>query len=531
LKRYAIGLDFGTLSVRALLADIKTGKELATAVFEYPHGVMDKELPNGMELPDGFALSHPQDYVDGLRTVVPRVLRDAGIDGREVAGIGLDCTSSTVMPVNRDGTPLCLLPEWAGHPHAYVKLWKHHGGEPQAKRMLKAARDRNEPWLDSCGGGIACELLLPKALETAEMDPAVWSACHRYLEMGDWLAWFMTGRPCRSLNMAICNGYYRPPTGYPGNDYWHVVSPGIEPVTVKLMDELLPLNGVAGHLTKKMANELNLPVETPVAAPLIDSHASVLGCGADRAGDMVAVLGTSACYLVNDSVQRFIPGIYSVAYEAHAPLLYGYEGGQSCLGDGLDWFVKQCVPAWVQAEADSLGENVHAFLSRKAALLHPGESGLIALDWLNGVRSPLMRPDLRGVLVGATLHTTPADLYRAVVEAGCFGARRIIDSFAEAGVCVKRVFATGGIPRKNPFLMQVLADACGKEIGVCQSTQASALGSAILGAASSGESLAQCIQRMAAPADTVYKPTQADAYEPLYRRYRALSAVFEQIQY
>lgn len=530
MKRCAIGLDFGTLSVRALLADIETGKELATAVFSYPHGVMDKTLPNGMELPEGFALAHPQDYVDGLLAVVPEVMRIAGVDGGDVAGLGLDCTSSTVMPVNGEGTPLCLLPEWAVHPHAYVKLWKHHGGDPQARRMFKAARERNEPWLDSCGGGIACELLLPKALETAEMDPAVWSACHRYLEMGDWLVWYLTGRACRSLSMAQCNGYYRPPVGYPSEDYWRAVSPGIEPVTARLLGDLLPLGCAAGHLTEKLAGELNLPAETPVAAPMIDSHASVLGCGAGRAGDMVAVLGTSACYLVNDSIQRFIPGIYSVAYEAHAPGLYGYEGGQSCLGDGLDWFVRQCVPALVQAEADRAGESVHALLSGKAAKLKPGESGLIALDWLSGVRSPLMRPDLRGVLVGATLQTTPADLYRAVVEAGCYGARRIIDSFVKAGVSIRRVFATGGIPRKNPFLMQVLADVLGMEIGVCQSTQASALGSAILGAAASGESLNECVRRMAAPADTVFKPVQAEDYEPLYRRYRALSDVFEQMQ-
>jgi L-ribulokinase len=245
---------------------------------------------------------------------------------------------------------------------------------------------------------------------------------------------------------------------------------------------------------------------------------------------MVAVLGTSACYLLNDDSERGIPGIYSVAYEAHAPGLYGYEGGQSCFGDGLDWFIRQCVPAWLQTESDRSGEGIHALLSRKAAALSPGQSGLIALDWLNGVRSPLMRPNLRGVLAGATLHTTAVDLYRAVVEACCFGARRILDSFQEAGVPVRRVFATGGIPRKNPFLMQVLADAFGKEIGVCQSAQASALGSAIVGAAASGEKLTRCIHRMAAPVDTLYKPVHADAYEPLYQRYRTLSTMFEQTE-
>jgi L-ribulokinase len=355
------------------------------------------------------------------------------------------------MPVNAEGIPLCLKPEWAGHPHAYLKLWKHHGGEPQAERMLKAARERNEPWLSLYGGGIQCELLLAKALETAEMDPAVWEACHRYVEMGDWLAWLLTGRACRSSSLANCNSYHRPSAGYPGADYWQAVSPGIEPVPSKLLGDLLPLGSVVGHLTPKVAGKLGLLPETPVAAPLIDSHASVLGCGADRAGDMVAVLGTSACYLLNDDSERGIPGIYSVAYEAHAPGLYGYEGGQSCFGDGLDWFIRQCVPAWLQTESDRSGEGIHALLSRKAAALSPGESGLIALDWLNGVRSPLMRPSLRGVLAGATLHTTAVDLYRAVVEACCLAPGASSTVFRRqacpSGVSSQQV----GSPRKTPF--------------------------------------------------------------------------------
>ncbi len=530
MKRYAIGLDFGTLSVRALLVDKLTGREAATAVYAYPHGVMDKALPDGTALPEGFALAHPQDYVDGMKAVVPQVLREAGIQGCDVAGIGLDCTSSTVMPVDAQGAPLCLSPKWACHPHAYLKLWKHHGAEEQASRMLKAAQERKEPWLSACGGGIQCELMLPKVLETAEKAPEVFEACHRYLEMGDWLAWYLTGNDLRSLGMATCNSYYRPDAGYPNQDYWDAVSPGIAPVTSKLLGEFMPLEGVAGTLTQNAAEALGLLTGTPVAVPMIDSHASVLGCGADQAGDMVAVLGTSACYLANDDSERHIPGIYSVAYEAHVPHLYGYEGGQSCLGDGLDWFIRQCVPAYVHSEAESAGESVHALLSKKAMRKAPGESGLIALDWLNGVRSPLMRPELKCVLAGVTLRTEPEDLYRAAVEACCFGARRIVDSFLEAGVPVKRFFATGGIPGKNPFFMQVLADVLCKEISVCKSNQASALGSAILGAAASGESLAECLRRMAAPAGKCYKPENPVAYESLYERYMALSAVFEQMQ-
>lgn len=527
MKRYAIGLDFGTLSVRALVVDIGSGKEVSCAEYVYPHGSMEQCLPDGTPLEQGFALAHPQDYVDGMRAVVAQAMIGACIGADEVAGLGLDCTSSTVLPVDEQGMPLCLQERWAAHPHAYVKLWKHHGAQEQARQMHAVALRRDEAWLTACGGGVQCELLLPKLLETAQEAPDVFAACHRYLEMGDWLAWYLTGNEVRSSSMAVCNGYYRPDSGYPKQAFWEEVSPGLGRIGDKLFGELLPLDAPAGALTESAAEWLGLEVGTPVAAPMIDSHASVLGCGADQAGDVVAVLGTSACYLVNDIDEKHIPGIYSVAYEAHAPGLYGYEGGQSCLGDGLDWFINNCVPPSSFEQADSLGMGIHEYLSIGAATRLPGESGLIALDWLNGVRSPLMRPELKGVLVGVGRATRPEDMYRAVVEAGCFGAKRIIDSLIEAGVTVKRLFATGGIPRKNPFLMQVLADVLGLRMMVCTSGQASALGSAILGAVAAGVDMAEAIRCMAAPAAEGYEPLNSPLYEPLYARYMALSAVFE----
>ncbi|MDD3335259.1 MAG: ribulokinase [Eubacteriales bacterium] len=527
-KKVALGLDYGTLSVRGLLVDTETGNELSAAEFVYPHGVLVKALPNGSSLPEGYALAMPQDYIDGMKAVIQQTLN--GMDPDCIVGIGLDCTSSTVLPVDEAGTPLCQLPQWVDHPQAYPKLWKHHGAEEQARRMQRCAEERAEDWLTFYGSGVQCELMLPKALETAEMDPAVWNACAHYLEMGDWLTWRLTGSWNRSLSMASSNGYYQQKIGYPNGNFWRAIAPQLPPVTEKLTANLIPLGKKLGNLTTEAARFFGLKEGIPVAGAMIDSHASALGCGANRSGDLVAVLGTSACYLMNSKQPYRIPGIYSLAYEAHAPGLYGYEGGQSCVGDGLDWFVKQCVTASIQREADDLGITVHQLLSEKAAASAPGASGLIALDWLNGVRSPLMRPDLKGVLVGATLQTTTAELYRAMIEACCYGARRVVDCYRDAGMPVERFFSTGGIPRKNPLLMQILADVCNIDITICATAQTSALGSAILGAAASGAcgTLTECIQNMASPSEKCYHPQNAGSYEALYRRYRALASVFEQ---
>lgn len=530
IERAVLGLDFGTLSVRCLTVDADTGDILGEAEYVYPAGVMEKALPDGTPLPEGFALVDPEDAVSGMLRVIPASLERAGIAPERVIGLGLDCTSSTVLPLDASGVPLCRTESFRSHPHAWAKLWKHHGAYPQSLRMLETARRRGEGWLELRGGGISCELMLPKALETAEEDPEVWQAAARYVEMGDYLTQVLTGLPGRSLTMAGCNSGYQTPEGYPSEDYWREVSPRTEPVTRKLRGEMIPAGGAVGPLRPEMAVKLGLRPGVRVAPALIDSHASALGCGADRAGDLVAVLGTSACYLMNAPECRGIPGIYSVAFEANAPGLYGYEGGQSCLGNGLDWFVRRCVPEEVHHRAAEGKESVHALLSREASRLAPGGSGLMALDWLDGVRTPLMRPDLTGVVVGLTLHTTPAEMYRAAVESCCYGARRVVSCYGDAGLEAKRFLATGGIPGKNPFLMQTLSDVCGMDVQVCSCGQASALGAAIAGAAASGEcgGLKACVNRMAAPPGRTYHPENAQAYEGLYRRYLALSAVFEQ---
>ncbi len=525
---YSIGLDFGTLSVRALLVDVSDGSEIAASVSEYACGVITGVLRGGSPLPEGYALANPPDYLSAMKNAVEGVLRESGINARDIVGIGIDATSSSTLPTDGEGSPLSL--RFPAHPHAYLKLWKHHGAYEQALYLQKAARQRKEAWLPYYGNGVYCELFLPKALETAMADPEVWKACACYLELGDWIVWRLTGRLTRSVSIAGCNSFWRETPGWPDEALFSAAAPGTGPVTQKLGGDMLCLGQAAGGLTASMAAELGLYEGTPVAAAMIDSHASVSGCGASRPGDLTAVLGTSACYLLNALQERPVQGISASAYETLSCGLYGYEGGQSCVGDALDWFLRSCVPGRLEAEAAEKGIGLHALLSQKASALPLGSGGVRALDWLNGARSPQRDPNLRGVFAGLSLQSGTPAMYRALLEALCCGARRVIECYAAAGLPVTRLFATGGIPHKNAFFMQLLSDVLGMEIRVSQSGQTSALGSAIMGAAAGGRygGVRECIARMASPVRTVYRPgvRKADA-DALYRDYLRLAEKFE----
>ncbi len=533
MSKYALGLDFGTLSVRALFVDVETGEEVATAVFAYPHGVMTETLPDGTLLPPDFALEHPQDFLDGLEYVIPAGMRAGRIRPEEVIGIGVDITTATVLAVDENGTPLSEYPEFSSRPEAWMKLWKHHGASAIADRMLEVARERGESWLHYYGDWLSCELFMPKAVELAVKDPEVFDRTHNLIEAADWMVWRLTGEVTRSVALAGCNSLYRQDTGYPSKDYFKAVYPEAENVPDKLIGRIVPLGGCAGYLLPEMAAKLGLLPGTPVGAGMIDSHAAVMGCGASRVGDMVSTIGTSANNMLNAVEGPGIPGIYSAAMDANIPGLFGYEGGQNCVGDALAWFVDNCVPASYDEAAKAEGVNIHAYLQARAETLKPGESGLLALDWFNGVRTPLMDYSLTSSIVGFTLRTKPEEIYRALIEAAIFGNKRIIDLYEEVGCPVKRIIAAGGIPMKNSMMMQIYADVTGKDIYLCGSAQTCARGSAILGAAAAGPEIhgykdtCELIEKLGKLADKVYHPIpeNVDKYKKLYELYKRLSDV------
>ena len=525
MTKYVIGLDYGTLSARALLADTDTGRAAATADFAYPHGVMTQGLP------EGWALQHPQDYLDALLALIPQVMRESGVSPADVIGLGLDCTACTAFPVDSAGVPLCFLPRWRQEPHAYAKLWKHHAAQARAERITEIAAARGESWLLRYGGKVSGEWGLPKLWELLDEAPALFAAMHSWAEAGDWLVWQLTGRETRNACAASYKHFYQPGIGYPAKDFYRAVDPRLEHVIAEhFTAPVIAAGQKAGELTAQMAEKLGLPAGIAVSAASVDAHTCVPAAGITQPGEMLAIIGTSTCVMTLSDTDHAVPGICGTARDAILPGFYASEAGQSCVGDLLAWFCDHCVPGEYRRQARESGQGIHQYLTALAERQFPGESGLLALDWWNGNRSVLVDFDLSGLLLGMTLQTRPEEIYRALLESTACGLRVIVENFREHGVPVKRLLATGGIPRKNALAMQIYADVLGMPIQVTDAEQGAALGSAIYAAAAAGRypSLQAAIRAMATPVRTVYTPIpgQKAVYDELYAEYKTLHDYF-----
>jgi L-ribulokinase len=516
-----VGVDFGTLSGRAVVVRVADGAELGSAVFEYPHGVLDETLPaTGRPLPPDWALQVPADYVGVLRNAVPAALRDAGVDGGDVVGIATDFTACTMVPTTADGTPLCELPEFEGHPHAYVKLWKHHSAQPQAVRINELARTRGEKWLPRYGGLISSEWEFAKALQVLEEAPDVYAAMRHWVEAADWIVWQLTGTYVRNACTAGYKGILQDGQ-YPSRDFLRELAPGFETfVADKLEHPLGALGSRAGSLTAEAAAWTGLPEGIAVAVGNVDAHVTAPAAQAVEPGQMVAIMGTSTCHVMNGAELREVPGMCGVVDGGIVPGLWGYEAGQSGVGDIFGWFAEHGVPA---------SYDGHEHLTRLAARQEIGEHGLIALDWHSGNRSVLVDHELSGVIVGQTLATRAEDTYRALLEATAFGTRKIIETFTEAGVPVTELIIAGGLV-KNALLMQIYADVTNLPLSVIGSEQGPALGSAIHAAVAAGAypDVRAAAAAMGSVRRAVYQPVPAHvaAYEELYAEYTALHDYF-----
>jgi L-ribulokinase len=528
---YSVGLDFGTESVRAVIVDVRDGRVAGQATAAYAHGVIDRALPgtSGPALPPDYALQHPSDWLNGAADACRSALSAGGVSPSDVVGIGVDFTSCTILPTQADGTPLCLFDRFAREPMAWPKLWKHHGAHAEADRINDVARSRNEPWLARYGGVISLEWFFPKVLETLNKAPDVYAATDVWLEAGDWFVWQLTSGPfpsCRTdgLVRSTCQAGYKAMwnrrDGYPSRGFFAAAHPDLADVVARKMPgRLLAPGQRAGTLTPAAAEFLGLREGTPVSAAIIDAHSGVPGSGVAEAGTLVMVMGTSSCHMVNATVEHLVPGVAGVVEDGILPGFFGYETGQASVGDAF---------AWVRS---ILGKS-HEDLTRLASALPPGSGGVLALDWLNGCRTPLMDGRLSGAFVGLTLGTRPEQLYRAMLEGTALGVRWIRDTLRDAGVPVNKYVAGGGLPNKSPLLMQICADVLGTEIGLAASDQAVALGAAILGCVAAGQaatghpSIASAIGAMARVRDDlVYRPDAAtrDRYDALYYLYRELS--------
>ncbi|HEX8521331.1 MAG TPA: ribulokinase [Tepidisphaeraceae bacterium] len=530
MARYSLGFDFGTESVRVLVVDIASGKIAGQAASPYAHGVIDQKLPGtNAALPADYALQHPQDWLDSASQACQRAIAESGAAAGDVVGIGVDFTSCTMLPALSDGTPLCLTDKFKHVPLAWPKLWKHHGAKAETDRINQLARQRNEAWLARYGGTIGLEWFFPKIYETLNHAPEIYDAAQIFLEAGDWFVWQLTQGPfpqcdARQLVRSTCQAGYKAQwnsqTGYPSEDFFAALDPRLKTVVQdKLPGTLLSPGRKAGNLSPSAATLFGLKEGIPVSAAIIDAHSGVPGAGVAEPSTMVLVMGTSSCHMMNSRIEQLAPGIAGVVEDGILPEYFGYETGQAAVGDTFAWFVEHFKLSYDE-------------LTRDAAKLPPGAGGVLAIDWFNGCRTPLMDGRLSGAFLGLTLSTTPAQMYRALLEATAFGVRWIVDTLRDSGIPVRRFVASGGLPGKSPLLMQIYADVLGDKINVAESDQSVALGAAILGCVAAGKevtgyaAVSQAVQAMARQReDLVYRPDLAakKKYEEIYPLYRAVT--------
>ncbi|MCD6393461.1 MAG: ribulokinase [Planctomycetes bacterium] len=534
---YTIGLDYGTNSVRCLIVDTATGDELATAIHEYETGqagiILDSSDHN-------LARQNPADYLKGVEATVREALAkakdaNADFDPSQIIGIGVDTTGSTPLPVDKQGTPLYLLDEFKDNPNAAAWLWKDHTGHAEAAEITALAENEHPEYLAKCGGTYSSEWFFSKILHCLRADPGVFDAAYTWVEHSDWLPAVLTGTDhpgnlkrcrCAAGHKAMFNDNWG---GYPDAEFLARLDPKLGKLRATLSDETFAVDTVAGNLTQAWADKLGLSAGIPVAMGAFDAHLGAVGSGISQ-GVLVKIIGTSTCDMVvapDSSDLPDIPGICGIVDGSILPGFFGLEAGQSAVGDIFNWFVNYIQPGGPQAGS-------HEALTQKAAELKPGQSGLLALDWNNGNRTILVDQRLTGLLIGQTLHTTPAEIYRALVEATAFGALTIINRFEEYGVRIDAVVNCGGISEKNAMLMQIYADVTGREMKIARSAQACALGSAVAGAVVAGkaagghDSFADAQAAMCGARDITYKPIAANQkiYAELYKLYKQLHDAF-----
>ena len=536
--RCAIGIDFGTESGRAVLVDCADGSELGTTVYPYRNGVVDERLPSphdDVELEPDWALQDPEDYVRTLQEAVPALLAETRVEPADVIGVGIDFTSCTMLPTLADGTPLCTLDDLRGNPHAWVKLWKHHAAQPEADRINEVAESRGESWLPRYGGRISSEWFFAKALQILDEAPEIYDRADRLIEAADWIVWQLTDSETRNTCTAGYKAMWSKRDGFPPAAYFAALDPRFEDVVdEKMSRRIVPIGSRAGGLSERAAAWTGLLPGTPVAVANVDAHVSAPAATVTEPGRMVVIMGTSNCHILLGERSAIVDGMCGVVEDGVVPGLFGFEAGQSAVGDIFAWFAEASVSPEYHELARRRGTGLHDILEEEAAKLRPGENGLLALDWWNGNRSILVDADLRGLLLGMTLSTRSPEVYRALIEATAFGTRVIVEAFESAGVPVHGIVACGGLPERNKLLMQIYADVTGLEFAVAASRQTPALGSAMFGAVAAGaanggyDSIVDASRRMAHLGDESYRPIAAHrvVYDELYGAYVRLHDLF-----
>lgn len=534
--RYALGLDYGTNSVRALIADTRDGTEVGTYVWNYRHGEKGVILSTDPNL----ARQHPEEYVKGTQAAIKGALADARRNRKEfrpdqIVGIGVDTTGSTPLPVDEKGKPLAFQKRFANHPAAMAWLWKDHTSIAEAEEITALARAIRPHYLAKCGGVYSSEWFFSKVLHCIRTAPKVFDAAYTWVECADWIPAMLTGTEApERLTVSVCAAGHKAMYnddwgGYPDPEFLGKLDEKLGALRSRLKDKAFAIDRTVGGLTAEWAERTGLLEGTPVAVGAFDAHLGAVGSGI-APGRLVKILGTSSCDMMvapADEALADIPGLCGIVRGSILPGYYGLEAGQSAVGDIYNWFVDYIAPGGTKAGS-------HEALTRKAARIAPGASGLLALDWNNGNRTVLVDQRLTGLLLGQSLYTTPEEIYRALIEATAFGALTIINRFEEYGLRVNRIINCGGIAEKNPLVMQIYADVTGRPMYVSRSAQTCALGATMAGAVAAGkkngghDTIESAQKAMSGLKKVVFKPkAKAQAvYAELYPLYRTLHDAF-----
>ncbi len=527
---FTLGLDYGTNSVRALIVRVTDGKEFGSAVVNYPSGaqgiLLDRRDAH-------LARQHPADYLFGLeksvRAAMAQARKQRGFSADKIVGIGVDTTGSSPIPVDATNTPLALSKKFAKNLNAQCWLWKDHTSWREAARITELAAQHRPQFIAKCGNTYSSEWFWSKIWHCLAVDPKVFAAAHSWVELADWIPSVLAGvtDPRAVVRGICCAGhkalYADDWGGLPDKEFLALLDPKLADLRDRLYEKAHDATASAGQLSPAWAKKLGLRAGIPIAIGEMDVHYGAIGSGVTE-GTLVKVIGTSTCdcgVVSADKTVPDIPGICGIVKGAILPGFYGIEAGQSAVGDIFKW--------WVEVVCQG-NAALHAQLTKEAAQLAPAQSGLLALDWNNGNRTILVDQRLSGALLGTTLHTTRAEIYRALIEATAFGARAIIERIREYGVPIDRVVCAGGIAEKNPLLMQIYADVTGCTMLVAGSSQACALGSAISAAVLAGAhpDFPAAQKAMTSLKKVSYKPKAAaqKTYGELYALYRQLHDAF-----
>lgn len=530
MEKYVVGVDFGTLSARAVIASVKDGTIYGESTSEYRHAVIDKMLPGNIPLGKDWALQYPADYIRALKETVGDAVRKSGIKNTDIIGIGIDFTSNTILPLDKEGVPLCERKDMADNPHAYAKLWKHHATQKEADLATEIAVKRKESFLKRYGNKISSEWMLPKIMQILNEAPEIYEKTDRFVEAADYITERLTGRRSRCNSCAGYKNLYSEEEGYPSEDFFYAIDPRLKHIVrEKFPEQVLTVGSLAGYINAG-SPDIGLAEGTAVAVPTIDAHVAVPAVGISGPGQLLMIMGTSGCDIICDSRQLEVKGICGCVKDGVLPGYYGYESGQSGMGDIYDWFAKNCVPQSYTAEAEKRSIPIQSFLTEKAEKLKPGETGLLALDWWNGNRSVLSDSNLSGLILGLNLNTKPEEIYRALIEATAFGKRRIIENYSDSGIAIESIYACGGITSKNSMLMQIFSDVLNREIKCSAVKQTGAFGAAMLAACAAGkakggwDTIYEAINAMSKKPEKIYKPIpeNVEIYDRLYKYFLKL---------